>query len=701
MKWWKAPRGANRGTSPIFRRWGAIREKARREARKAGGYALVLVLIVFLLFSFLGTALLELTVLSAHAGKKSDTFLRAQSRVEDAAVNFEARLAEELKTLPPAPGGGTGENQILQAVNRALQSMPQDPNFEAAVENLESTLDTGVAYSGVLTMKFTGRDALGSEHAVRRTYAVSNLPFVYAVASQGEVVLNGAPFIQGDIAAKGPLRVNKEAKWHGCSLEQNNLIGFLLCLIDHYILGTGCTFEAGYPAMQRADGSAAFISLEKKDLYIDGKRYDFTDANLARAFTHTNTIPAPQASAVTKQVFQIDVGALVDKKAKDAETWRQIIENCIKSGRRSGKLEQKIEEYTKYELGKGNLGAPVAQRINVTVWRGEMNCGNERVYLYYVPGGLYINADNQSPVGGGGTGRTVVYIDGNLTISAEYFPVVYSVHGDLIVDGDLTLKCSKDGRNCPRFQTTGNVYVTRKVDIEGGNLDIGSGADSWMVVRKSPQGIFQKVRWLIGDLVTFLTGLYDKTPKIRNAEMYWGNLYINDSVHIQNSFLGSATDKRSARPVAVYVKGDAYLDNFTNKYDQNERTLYLLAERNIYMFNNNEFQDAPQKIKAYLYTNQKLALYGVASHVELHGGVYGKQAVILNATKGKTRNVGGGNPEPEADQLSLSPEQSRLKIVFDPDMILLPPKGLESVFSPGVYSPGQLTFQPLTTEILR
>ncbi|MBE3549926.1 MAG: hypothetical protein BLITH_0322 [Brockia lithotrophica] len=699
MKWWKAPRGANRGTSRIFRRWRAIREKARREARKAGGYALVLVLIVFLLFSFLGTALLELTVLSAHAGKKSDTFLRAQSRVEDAAVNFEARLAKELKTLPPAPGGGTGENQIRQAVDRALQSMPQDPNFEAELEKLESTLDTGVAYSGVLTMKFTGRDALGSERAVRRTYAVSNLPFAYAVASQGEVVLNGAPFIQGDIAAKGPLHVNKEAKWHGCSLEQNNLIGFLLCLIDHYILGTGCTFEAGYPAMQRTDGSAALISLEKKDLYIDGNRYDFTDANLARAFAHTNTIPAPQASAVTKQIFSIDVGALVDKKAKEAEAWRQQILSCMNDPKNRGNLKHGTESYDRYYKGQGSI--PVL--IGVT--RGEMDCGNERIYLYYVESGLLpsrlvINMNHTDPVGSGGMGRTVVYINRDLTISAEFFPVVYSVHGDLIVDGDLTLKCSEDGR-CPRLKTTGNVYVTGKVDIEGGNLDIGRDANSWMVVRKSPEGIFQKLGWLIGDLVTFLTGLYDKTPKIRNAEMYWGNLYINDSVHIQNSFLGSATNKQSANPVAVYVKGDAYLDNFTNKYDQNERTLYLLAERNIYMFNNNEFRDEPQKIKAYLYTNQKLALYGVASHVELHGGVYGKQAVILNATKGKTRNVGGGNPEPEADQLSLSPEQSRLRIVFDPDMILLPPKGLESVFSPGVYSPGQLTFQTLTTEIVR
>ncbi|RKQ84726.1 hypothetical protein [Brockia lithotrophica] len=699
MKWGKAPRGATRGTSRLVL-WGRkVREKVQREAQKAGGYALVLVLITFLLFSFLGTALLELTVLSAHTGKKSDTLLRAQSRVEDAMVLFEAHLAKELKALSPAPGGGTGERQIRQAVDRAVQAMPRDPNFAAEFEDLKSTLDTGVAYSGVLTMKFTGRDALGSEHVVRRTYAVSNLPFVYAVASQGEVRLNGAPFIQGDIAAKGPLYVDKKAKWHGCSREQNNLIGFLLCLIDHYILGTGSTFESGYPAMQRADGSAAFISLEKKDLYIDGTRYDFTDANLARAFTHTNTIPAPQASTVTKQVFQIDVGGLVDKRAKEAEAWRQQILSCMNDRKNRGNLKHGTESYDRYFDGRG----AIPQLVGVT--RGEMDCGNERIYLYYVESGLLpsrleINMSHTDPVGNSGTGRTVVYINRDLTISAEYFPVVYSVHGDLIVDGDLTLKCSKDGR-CPRLQTTGNVYVTGKVDIEGGNLDIGSGPDSWMVIRKSPQGIFQKLGWLIGDLVTFLTGLYDQTPKIRNAEMYWGNLYINDSVHIENSFLGSVTNKQFAKPVAVYVKGDAYLDNFTNKYDQNERTVYLLAERNIYMFNNNEFQDEPQKIKAYLYTNRKLALYGVVSNVELHGGVYGKEAVILNATKGKTRNVGGGNPDPESNQLSLPPEQSRLKVVFDPDMILLPPKGLESVFSPGVYSPGQLTLEPLTTEIVR
>jgi len=671
----------------------------QREAKKAGGYALALVLIVFLLFSFLGTALLELTVLSAHTGKKSDTLLRAQSRVEDAMVNFEARLAEELKALTPAPGGGTGEQQIRQAVDQAVQDMPQNSNFNAEFEKLEGTLNTGVAYNGVLTMKFTGRDALGSEHVVRRTYAVSNLPFVYAVASQGKVKLNGAPFIQGDIAAKGPLYVNKEAKWHGCSLEKNNLIGFLLCLIEHYILGTGSTFETGYPAMQRTDGSAAFISLEKKDLHIDGTRYDFTDANLARAFTHTNTIPAPQASTVTKQVFQIDVGRLVEEKAGEAEAWRQQILSCMNDRKNRGKLEHGTESYDRYYEGQGTI----PQLVGVT--RGEMDCGDERIYLYYVESGLLpsrlvINMGHTDPVGSSGTGRTVVYINRDLTISAEFFPVMYSVHGDLIVDGDLTLKCSKNGR-CPRLKTMGNVYVTGKVDIEGGNLDIGSDEDSWMVVRKSPQGIFQKLGWLIGDLVTFLTGLYDKTPKIQNAEMYWGNLYINDSVHIQNSFLGSVTNKQFAKPVTVYVKGDAYLDNFTNKYDQNERTVYLLAERNIYMFNNNEFQNAPQKIKAYLYTNQKLALYGVASNLELHGGVYGKEAVILNATKGKTRNAGGGNVDPESNQTSLSPEQSRLKIVFDPDMILLPPKGLKSVFSPGVYSPGQLTLEPLTTEIVR
>ncbi len=120
---------------------------------------------------------------------------------------------------------------------------------------------------------------------------------------------------------------------------------------------------------------------------------------------------------------------------------------------------------------------------------------------------------------------------------------------------------------------------------------------------------------------------------------------------------------------------------------QTESSLVIFGKGAIQISNNNLYKDEPNVIRGFFYSEELMEIYGVASHLEIQGGIFGRK-IVLNATKGVVRRdpiyflgyiIGYRDDIYAANQPSLSPSQSRLKITYNPDLIENPPEGLPKI----------------------
>lgn len=120
---------------------------------------------------------------------------------------------------------------------------------------------------------------------------------------------------------------------------------------------------------------------------------------------------------------------------------------------------------------------------------------------------------------------------------------------------------------------------------------------------------------------------------------------------------------------------------------QTESSLVIFGKGAIQISNNNLYKDEPNVIRGFFYSEELMEIYGVASHLEIQGGIFGRK-IVLNATKGIVRRdpiylfgyiIGYRDDIYAANQPNLSPSQSRLKITYNPDLIENPPEGLPKI----------------------
>ncbi len=111
-----------------------------------------------------------------------------------------------------------------------------------------------------------------------------------------------------------------------------------------------------------------------------------------------------------------------------------------------------------------------------------------------------------------------------------------------------------------------------------------------------------------------------------------------------------------------------------------EKSLVLFGKGPILIANNNVYGDTANIIRGFFYSEDQMEIYGVGSNVEIQGGVFGRK-VVLNATRGKVRTNNGVNGTYvfESGQTQMSPTKSRLKIIYNPELIKNPPEGLPTV----------------------
>jgi type II secretory pathway pseudopilin PulG len=155
-----------------------------------------------------------------------------------------------------------------------------------------------------------------------------------------------------------------------------------------------------------------------------------------------------------------------------------------------------------------------------------------------------------------------------------------------------------------------------------------------------------------------------------------GEMYINGSATITNDLNTNGT---------IYVSKGTRIENLSNT---SGGTLILLCDDEITIANNNLYNDAPKIIDAYFYSNKMLEIYGMGSHMQINGGIYGNP-IILNASKGKTSESNFSSSRAygpwlnktyyQYPQDSIDPTKSRLSIYYKKEMILNPPKGIPTV----------------------
>ncbi|MED1862421.1 hypothetical protein P4V41_02945 [Fictibacillus nanhaiensis] len=116
-----------------------------------------------------------------------------------------------------------------------------------------------------------------------------------------------------------------------------------------------------------------------------------------------------------------------------------------------------------------------------------------------------------------------------------------------------------------------------------------------------------------------------------------------------------------------------------------EKSLVLFGKESILISNNNVYGDTPNIVRGFFYSEDLMEIYGVGSNVEIQGGVFGRK-VVLNATRGKVTSNSGDDDERgdgsynfQSNQHQISPDKSRLRIIYNPELIQNPPEGLPKV----------------------
>ncbi|MFC7373015.1 hypothetical protein ACFQPF_15350 [Fictibacillus iocasae] len=237
-----------------------------------------------------------------------------------------------------------------------------------------------------------------------------------------------------------------------------------------------------------------------------------------------------------------------------------------------------------------------------------------------------------------------------------------------------------------------NVYTNTRNDIKmngshhfkrlstpSGNSTYISGKDTYWSSIKFTNGAYFGGDVTIGNTseTQYNADSYQKFaidgPMFIDGDLtIWGaNVKFNSSIYV--------TGKTTIR----YSRLEGIRDN------QNvEQSVIVFGKGPILIANNNVYRDTPNIIRGFFYSEDMMQIYGVGSNVEIHGGVFGRK-LVLNATRGSVRQGApiydknkliGYEPDIyEQNQQNLSPSRSRLKIIYNPELIKNPPQGLPKV----------------------
>ncbi|WP_028987470.1 hypothetical protein [Thermicanus aegyptius] len=198
--------------------------KENRNALKADftkeekGYTLVTVLLLFLAISFILMSMLELSVTSHSSVAAQENLLRARQNAENGTLEATAKLRNEINNLN-LHLSNANIDVIKSQLNGIYQKISANtPEYEYKIDNTtREELGYDIAnglYSEKVEIVTVGKSG-GSRQTYRKTLVLTTMAdvFKYELVTPGNLDLNGAAYLEGDVYVGGDLTTHNQASF--------------------------------------------------------------------------------------------------------------------------------------------------------------------------------------------------------------------------------------------------------------------------------------------------------------------------------------------------------------------------------------------------------------------------------------------------------------------------------------------------------
>ncbi|WLR46116.1 hypothetical protein LC065_10890 [Halobacillus litoralis] len=179
--------------------------------KKEDGYVLVTVLIMFVIFSILGLSLMSYTIGSQQFSSANTDFIETKADAEMTVQEAQAyimkgvdEINDDLTEATPGLGG------VISKINRVIHQAERNLGEKGVIK--KKILKDGK--TGVFLQRVDIEvDVEESDKTLVRTFTISTIAdvFRYGAVTPGNMKLNGAPFIKGDVFVGNDLRLHNKA----------------------------------------------------------------------------------------------------------------------------------------------------------------------------------------------------------------------------------------------------------------------------------------------------------------------------------------------------------------------------------------------------------------------------------------------------------------------------------------------------------
>lgn len=505
-----------------FKRKADLAQEKDLFSREEKGYALVTVLLLFLVISVLLMSLLELTVNSHSSVAAQENILRARVNAENGALEAFGKIKEGINQINSQ--GNQDIGTIKSKITQLLGSIRPDANNTALYTYTLSWVEKADGQNGPLieevTIRATGMSG-GREEEYTKTILISTIAdvFRYAVVTPGDLYLNGAAYLDGDLYVKGNLTSHNQAS---------------------FINNQTYWVDTAYPAI---NGN---LTLEG-DLMIRGRNGSNSRTKVPLTEMNNYFSISPKLKNVP---LNLQSASPVDQAFADPGNTSRPTYTKVKEGSFHFKSNQIISESTRYSNNDFIIGSGVTITVfgNLIVDESfEMRNGAKLIVNgdLYIGGNAALTGDIELSEG------RHVYIGSNATINNLTFK------GTMFVNGNLEIN--------QQLKANSAIYVKKNIDVNELNNE---GGGTLILLSK-------------GNTLIRNNNLYQDEPKEIDAYFYsdsqltiygvGSNLKINGGIYGSSITLNAMKGKTEEE--RFYVDGVSAFEEGNDWFDPRQLTL--------------------------------------------------------------------------------------------------------------------------------
>ncbi|NBD25351.1 hypothetical protein [Paenibacillus glycinis] len=607
--------------------------------REERGSAFLLVVFMILLFAMLGVAVLGASIGGAQRSQKAEDNVQTVHLADKALSEAVAQVMADFDNQAIEP------NQLRTQLEAFVRDFKDTGNRDSDLDVAKApgyriericivgTPNCGDPGGGTGSAQTPTSDMLkvtaiaevnGMRRELTQTITLNTYPdfLKYAMGSEGEVTINGAPLIMnGGIYSGGQLKLRNLADYtyHGNSgLAATQFLYLSPDLADNPL---PCTIGSGIG--QDGDREKLFVQKYDDVLYREDN-----DPNYTPVFTETynceqfHGLRKEEVTLTeTKKFISIDVAqSFIDKAVEalnpdpNSDLPTSIRDELSKAYRESPDPANALMTKIKEDLGVFYTDFASDRYVTIPFAPPEPGpLASDADRTVYQQRKAQYDAAMAEVNEKLGHMSGPIYVDGDLKVGKELKQLLYAEKGPndwLIVNGNLTVQNDAAGTDIP---VTANMLVKGKVAL-GGSLSMDAT----------------------------LFSLDEQENEIVDAHIGGKGLVL-----IANG------------PISVYR-----VDSFQP-------------------LGGGYKPDSANTLNAFFYTDKQAELYGVGSLFWIHGGFFAKKSITINAVLGNTSEAQGQNDlvfdDPADHQAGLTEKQARFVIDYDDDVFINQKIGLPRV----------------------